>query len=168
MVCPSVPATTHAHPCPSTLDSSLDLLTALLPFQQARLGLPLCWYVLSSFSAIVFDSVLPLTPRPAGGAAYYFAKKSINADRQARLSEQRRKKSVLDALEQNNANAHAVSSQLAAAARTDAVGSPSQESSSSDPAPTRHAPATETQRVLEKSKYEASVPFRSPKGDRFS
>ncbi|CAK7202096.1 hypothetical protein SEUCBS139899_004816 [Sporothrix eucalyptigena] len=107
----------------------------------------------------------------AGGAAYYFAKKSINADRQARLNEQRRKKSVIDSLEHTNANSSAMNSQLAAAAaaaRTDAVGSPSQESSSGDPAPTRHAPATESQRVLEKSKYEASVPFQSPKGDRFS
>lgn len=52
-------------------------------------------------------------------------------------------------------------------ARTDAAGSPSQESSA-DPAPTRHAPATEGQRVLEKSKYESSTPFRSRKGDRFS
>ncbi|CAK7240583.1 MAG: hypothetical protein STHCBS139747_002027 [Sporothrix thermara] len=99
----------------------------------------------------------------AGGAAYYFAKKSINADRQARLSEQRRKKSVLESLEHPSTNGNAMT-----AARTDAVGSPSQESSSGDPAPTRHAPATETQRVLEKSKYEASVPFQSPKGDRFS
>lgn len=81
----------------------------------------------------------------AGGAAYYFAKKSINADRQARLSEQRRKKSVIDALEQN--------------------GSPS---SGFDPAPTSHAPTTGQQQVVEKSKYEASVPFQSPKGDRFS
>lgn len=52
-------------------------------------------------------------------------------------------------------------------ARTDTAGSPSQESSS-DPAPTRHAPTTENQRVLEKSKYESSTPFRSTKGDRFS
>jgi len=52
-------------------------------------------------------------------------------------------------------------------ARTDAAGSPSQESSG-DPAPTRHAPTTEGQRVSEKSKYESSAPFRSPKGDRFS
>ena len=52
-------------------------------------------------------------------------------------------------------------------ARTDTAGSPSQESSN-DPAPTRHAPATEGQRVFEKSKYESSAPFRSTKGDRFS
>jgi hypothetical protein len=37
-----------------------------------------------------------------------------------------------------------------------------------DPAPTRHAPATEGQRVREKSKYETSEPFRAKKGDRFS
>jgi hypothetical protein len=52
-------------------------------------------------------------------------------------------------------------------ARDDPAGSPSYEAIN-DPAPTRHAPATEGQRVYEKSKYEASVPFRSPKGDRFS
>lgn len=51
--------------------------------------------------------------------------------------------------------------------RTDPSGSPSQEASD-DPAPTRHAPATEKQQVFEKSKYEASVPYKSPKGDRFS
>ena len=38
----------------------------------------------------------------------------------------------------------------------------------SDPAPTRHAALTEGQRIQEKSKYEASEPFRSRKGDRFS
>lgn len=54
-----------------------------------------------------------------------------------------------------------------APAGNDFAGSPSQEANS-DPAPTRHAPATEGQRVFEKSKYESSAPFRSPKGDRFS
>lgn len=51
--------------------------------------------------------------------------------------------------------------------RTDPSGSPSQEASN-DPAPTRHAPETEGQRVFEKSKYESSTPFKSPRGDRFS
>ncbi|GAP87570.2 putative SET domain-containing protein [Rosellinia necatrix] len=49
----------------------------------------------------------------------------------------------------------------------DFAGSPSQEANS-DPAPTRHAPTTEGQRVFEKSKYESSTPYQSPKGDRFS
>lgn len=53
------------------------------------------------------------------------------------------------------------------APRTDAVASPSQESGQ-DPAPTRHAPENEHQRVYEKSKYESSKPFISPKGDRFT
>jgi hypothetical protein len=39
---------------------------------------------------------------------------------------------------------------------------------SQDPAPTRHAPSDEGQRVVEKSKYEASDVYRSRKGDRFS
>ncbi|KAK4138650.1 hypothetical protein BT67DRAFT_17094 [Trichocladium antarcticum] len=95
----------------------------------------------------------------AGGAAYYFAKKSINADRQTRLEEQHRRRMMANSLENPATNG--------SPARTDTAGSPSQESSS-DPAPTRHAPATEGQRVVEKSKYESSVPFTSPKGDRFS
>lgn len=44
---------------------------------------------------------------------------------------------------------------------------PSREASA-DPAPTRHAPETEGQRVAEKSKYESSQPYKAPKGDRFS
>lgn len=39
---------------------------------------------------------------------------------------------------------------------------------SQDPAPTRHAPEDEAQKAREKSKYEASEPFRSRRGDRFS
>ncbi|KAK4179541.1 hypothetical protein QBC36DRAFT_179943, partial [Triangularia setosa] len=115
----------------------------------------------------------------AGGAAYYFAKQSIDADRRARLEEQRKRKSMVDSLEYSQnvptqpLSSSAMGGSAAAAptngtpARTDTVGSPSQETGN-DPAPTRHAPATESERVLEKSKYEASVPFRSPKGDRFS
>lgn len=49
----------------------------------------------------------------------------------------------------------------------DHSGSPSQEATT-DPAPTRHAPESEGQRVREKSKYEASEPYRAKKGDRFS
>ena len=50
---------------------------------------------------------------------------------------------------------------------TDDVASPSAEASH-DPAPTRHEPMTETDRVLEKGKYEAAEPFRPPRGNRFS
>ncbi|RYP54422.1 hypothetical protein DL768_000793 [Monosporascus sp. mg162] len=113
----------------------------------------------------------------AGGGAYYFAKRSINADRQARLEETRRKKQMIDSLEySNNVPNRPMSSATMGGSttengtgtpRTDPSGSPSQEASS-DPAPTRHAPATEGQRVMEKSKYESSTPYRAPKGDRFS
>lgn len=114
----------------------------------------------------------------AGGVAYFFAKREIDADRRARADEQRRKKAIVDSLEySDNVPNRPLSSatmggtkppdQNGGPARTDTVGSPSQESSS-DPAPTRHAPTTEGQRVVEKSKYESSTPFRSPKGDRFS
>ncbi|KAK1599460.1 uncharacterized protein LY79DRAFT_699340 [Colletotrichum navitas] len=105
----------------------------------------------------------------AGGTAYYFAKQSINADRAARFEEQRKKKMLAQSLEYgDNVPAQPGSaSTMSGEARTDTAGSPSQESSS-DPAPTRHAPATESERVFEKSKYESSTPFKSPKGDRFS
>ena len=46
-------------------------------------------------------------------------------------------------------------------------GNPSMQASQ-DPAPTRHAPEDERQRVGEKSKYEANEVYRSRKGDRFS
>ncbi|KAK0727314.1 hypothetical protein B0T26DRAFT_694039 [Lasiosphaeria miniovina] len=116
----------------------------------------------------------------AGAGAYVFAKRSINADRQSRLEEQRKKKRMVESLEYSDniptrplssaamgGSAAPISSANGGPARTDTAGSPSQESSS-DPAPTRHAPATESERVFEKSKYESSTPFRSPKGDRFS
>jgi hypothetical protein len=113
--------------------------------------------------------------------SYYFAKQSINADRQSKLQELRKKKAMVDSLEysENVPNRPLSSATMGGSTgavtngtnggppRTDTAGSPSQESSS-DPAPTRHAPTTEGQRVVEKSKYEASVPFRSTKGDRFS
>ena len=52
-------------------------------------------------------------------------------------------------------------------AHHDSTGSPSSEANN-DPAPTRHAPQTEAQRLQEKSKFEASEPYRTRKGDRFS
>ncbi|KAI2608534.1 uncharacterized protein GGS25DRAFT_490721 [Hypoxylon fragiforme] len=102
----------------------------------------------------------------AGGGAYYFAKRSINADRAARLEDNRRKKQRNDSLE-HPSNVPSSTNGNGTPARTDTAGSPSQEASN-DPAPTRHAPATEGQQVFEKSKYESSAPYKSPKGDRFS
>lgn len=49
----------------------------------------------------------------------------------------------------------------------DSTVSPALEASH-DPAPTQHVPENEGQNVGERSKYEASVPYKSKKGDRFS
>ena len=114
----------------------------------------------------------------AGGAAYYFAKQSINAERAARYEEQQRRRKMTESLEysSNLANTPSNSSSMGGPVkrngnggppRADHSGSPSQEATV-DPAPTRHAPDSEGQRVREKSKYETSDPFRSKKGDRFS
>lgn len=117
----------------------------------------------------------------AGGGAYYFAKKSINADRQARFEVEQQKRRMAESLEYSSVAQNKTLSPSSkgnesgirngtgngGAPRQDHAGSPSQEGSL-DPAPTRHAPESEGQRVREKSKYEASEPFRSKKGDRFS
>lgn len=53
------------------------------------------------------------------------------------------------------------------AAGEDGGASPSTEASH-DPAPTRHEPDSDAERLLEKSKYETTQPFRPPKGNRLS
>lgn len=108
----------------------------------------------------------------AGAGAYYFAKREINADRQAKLEQSRRSKQAIRnmeyaGVESGSAAGTTYGSTNGSPARTDNVGSPSQEASN-DPAATRHAPATESQRITEKSKFESSTTYRSPKGDRFS
>ncbi|KAL2059865.1 hypothetical protein VTL71DRAFT_10020 [Oculimacula yallundae] len=102
----------------------------------------------------------------AGGGAYYFAKQSINADRQTRFEAEQRKRRIQESLEYS-ATSGGKAGANGGPPRSDSSGSPSQEANL-DPAPTRHAPDTEGQRVREKSKYEAAEPFRSRKGDRFS
>ncbi|KAI1111742.1 hypothetical protein F5Y14DRAFT_424281 [Nemania sp. NC0429] len=113
----------------------------------------------------------------AGAGAYVFAKRSINADRAQRFEETQRKKRMMESLEHSgNYTGQPASTSTSYATpppnndapiSNDFAGSPSREAGS-DPAPTRHAPTTESQRVFEKSKYESSTPFQSPKGDRFS
>ncbi len=104
-----------------------------------------------------------LTYPSAGGSAYYFAKRSINEERLAKFQAQGEKARHNAMLEQQ----HHESSAGAAAARYDHSGSPSSEANI-DPAPTRHAPETDAQRIREKSKFEASEPYSARKGDRFS
>ncbi|KAF2744909.1 hypothetical protein M011DRAFT_527977 [Sporormia fimetaria CBS 119925] len=121
----------------------------------------------------------------AGAGAYYFAKKSINEDRAMKAEADRKKRQqqyhiesqyrspVSAQMPMQSAVAGTPASQNAGHA-SDAdwaqqrdEGSPSQEASM-DPAPTRHAPEDEAQKMREKSKYEASDVYRSRKGDRFS
>ncbi|KAG9244728.1 hypothetical protein BJ878DRAFT_575460 [Calycina marina] len=101
----------------------------------------------------------------AGGSAYFFAKKEINADRAARFEAEQKKRRLQESYEYPGPKSN---SKKGAPPTDDHSGSPSQESSAADPAPTRHAPASEGQQVGEKSKYETSEPFRARKGDRFS
>ncbi|KAF2276466.1 uncharacterized protein EI97DRAFT_501227 [Westerdykella ornata] len=137
----------------------------------------------------------------AGAGAYYFAKKSINADRAARAEADRQKRIAHQQLEneyrnkfppanaqqpiQSSIPSTPAASQISNAYlgsrselnkervgeewgnQRDEAGNPSQEASQ-DPAPTRHAPEDEGQKMREKSKYEATDVFRSRKGDRFS
>lgn len=118
--------------------------------------------------------IAPLTSIKAGAGAYYFAKRSVNAERQSNLQKEREKAAVQAKLReqeqelrdgrrfpsapQNNGNG----------LNGDATGNPSKETSATDPASARHASEMERQRVAEKSKYEASEVWRSKKGDRFS
>ncbi|BDD58752.1 hypothetical protein MPDQ_008019 [Monascus purpureus] len=114
----------------------------------------------------------------AGGGAYYYAKKSINADRSARYESEIKRKAQLAAQEAEFRRKSAQipkptddpslkRANLAQQAPRDDTASPSTEAAR-DPAPTRHDPLTETERVSEKGKYEAAEPFRPPKGNRFS
>ncbi|KAL2865950.1 DUF4748 domain-containing protein [Aspergillus lucknowensis] len=119
----------------------------------------------------------------AGGGAYYFAKKSINADRASRYEAEVKRKAQLAAMEaehrrQSTLKNEAIVPPSAAPSfkraydtrfqnASDDVASPSEEASH-DPAPTRHEPETEEDRLLEKGKYEATRPFRPPPGNRLS
>lgn len=121
----------------------------------------------------------------AGAGAYVVAKRSINADRQARLEEQRKKKSMVESLEYSqNVPSHPGSASAMGGTRTrtddqsqrprqdedrvDHAFRPSLEQAAKDVAPTEPLSDKEYNRLYGKSKYESSKPFRSPKGDRFS
>jgi hypothetical protein len=118
----------------------------------------------------------------AGGGAYYFAKKSINADRAARHEAEAKKQARLRRLEQNATPSTAdqtytkpkkVKTDLeggGAGARgkgLDRGGDPSSDARV-DVAAGGHSPETMDQKIRERSKYEAAEPYRSKKGDRLS
>ncbi|KAL5338089.1 hypothetical protein BJX70DRAFT_398998 [Aspergillus crustosus] len=145
-----------------------------------------------ALSASVIDPLPPISRFPAGtstkpnhhsagGGAYYFAKKSINADRASRFEAELKRKAQLKEIEAQDRRqtatltkpistpsddpafrrAHHARYQNA----SDDVASPSEEASH-DPAATRHEPESDEDRLLEKGKYEASRPFRPPAGNR--
>lgn len=103
----------------------------------------------------------------AGGGAYYFAKQNVKEQRVAKLKAHREKQAANRALELGEPESSGNGVNNGGPARTDNTGSPSQEASS-DPAATRHAPATESEQVTEKSKYESAIPLRTRKGNRLS
>ncbi|MCJ1250679.1 hypothetical protein MMC30_007907 [Trapelia coarctata] len=98
----------------------------------------------------------------AGGGSYYFAKRSINADRAARHAEDVKRRRLMESLE------YSATAQQAPREKSkqppDHAGNPSGEASH-DPAPTGHALEGDG---LGKSKYEPKEPYRAKKGDRFS
>ncbi len=95
----------------------------------------------------------------AGGGAYYFAKRSINADRaeRAMAEEQRRQqRERLRMVHTDSRDEHG--------GGKDGKRAPNAEKlHNGDPAPVDHA-----QGPREESKYEQQEVFRSKKGDRFS
>ncbi|EEQ89302.2 uncharacterized protein BDCG_04422 [Blastomyces dermatitidis ER-3] len=107
----------------------------------------------------------------AGGGAYYFAKKSINADRAQRHEEAQRRKEEAFRREHSAKSPSSSGGGLTnmtrakSAAEMDDTGSPSREAGH-DPAATRHEPETSAERVDEKGKYEAAEKFTSRKGNR--
>ena len=101
---------------------------------------------------------------PAGGGAYYFAKRSINADKRARHEAEMKRRRLTESLELNSKVPPPKEKRRKV---IDHTSSPSTEASH-DPAPTGHILDGEKKKALEKPKYEASEPFRARKGDRFS
>jgi len=102
----------------------------------------------------------------AGGGSYYFAKRQINADRQARHQEELRKRQRLAEIEFESSYSKPKKQRHKPA---DHAANPSAEASK-DPAPTDHIEkGTEVKKVeIERSKYEPKEPYRAKKGDRFS
>ncbi|KAK5119870.1 hypothetical protein LTR85_007196 [Meristemomyces frigidus] len=109
----------------------------------------------------------------AGGGSYYFAKRSINADREARAEDAERRRQQREQLRvQHEVQKRASSgtTQPSSSKRKAAVAhnadnpSPGEQAAAGDPAPVTH----EQEEMAAKGKYEAAEPFRSRKGDRFS
>ena len=102
----------------------------------------------------------------AGGGAYVLAKRSINADKKARHEEDLQRRLAFQNTDLGTTTPQPPKKKKKDKSMDNAASSASE--GSHHPAPTRLAPEHEVQKAIEKSKYEASVPYRSKKGDRFS
>ena len=104
----------------------------------------------------------------AGGGAYYFAKRSINADREERAHAEERRRQQRERFRTQEALSR--KSALAGEGAADGgrgSGKPAPNAEKpyiGDPAPVTHA----QEEMAKRGKYEASEPYRSRRGDRFS
>ena len=112
------------------------------------------------------SGVFPTNLMPAGGGAYVFAKRSVNADKKARHEEEMKRRRLKDALDAEF-YAKPPSPKQGHKKPHDHANSPSTEASQ-DPAPTEHPLENGGQKAHEESKYVATRPYKSKKGDRFS
>lgn len=95
----------------------------------------------------------------AGGGAYYFAKQSVNAERRARHEADIKRRRLSDSFEFSSRQSNHMGNHRRAA---NSAGSQSTEASR-DPASTKHAQVNDGPTAQERSKYEASEPFRAKK-----
>ena len=102
----------------------------------------------------------------AGGGAYVFAKRSVNADKKARHEEEMKRRRLKESLDaefyskpSGPKHSYRKTSDHASSPRIEA---------SNDPALSEPPVETETPDVEKENKYLASKPYRSKKGDRFS
>lgn len=102
----------------------------------------------------------------AGGGAYVFAKRSVNADKKARHEEEMKRRRLKDALDAEF-YAKPPSAKQGHNKPRDHASSPSTEASH-DPAPTEHPLENRDHKAQEEGKYVATKPYKSKKGDRFS
>ncbi|KAJ9629305.1 hypothetical protein H2203_001678 [Taxawa tesnikishii (nom. ined.)] len=108
----------------------------------------------------------------AGGGAYYFAKREINADRAERAATEERRRQAMHRIQSSQYT------QPPPPRKADAHPNPSKEAASDPVSPAEgHAGRSEggdeggslvTRSSHGQPKYESSEPFRSKKGDRFS
>ncbi|KAK4565820.1 hypothetical protein LTR86_003669 [Recurvomyces mirabilis] len=109
----------------------------------------------------------------AGGGSYYFAKRSINADREERAAaeekrrQQRDRMRVQEMMRQRDAAAGTGPGSSSIRRKEHVIGGDNPDPSQQ--ADTDEAPVTHEQvEMAKRGKYEASTPYRSRKGDRFS